>query len=152
MKTFRILFLAICILAIFSSCSNDDEPVMNQDPLIGMWEGVITQADYGTIGISIDITSLTQSNKSGNVSYASIDLSQCDEAIFICDHITCTGSWIYTGKVGSTYTFSEEFAAGADCGNGTIELSFTGSDKINYVWTEDFSDPSVASGILERSK
>lgn len=151
MHYFRTIFLSLSFLLLFLSCSDDEDNVqMTQEPLIGAWEGLITQADYGTLEISVNINSISVSNKAGNVTYASKDLSQCDEDIFVCSHITCSGSWTFTEKTGSIYTFSETFAEGSDCGNGTVELSLTNDNELSYYWIEDYSDPSTASGSLKR--
>ena len=126
------LLYSIFIVSIFlMSCSSDEEVTEIVDPVIGTWEGVAIQPDYGTFSISINIQNLTQGSVAGNITYGVVDLSNCNLDIFTCDNgSACNGPWTYVGKRGSVYLFFEDIPESQNCADGNIELSLIGSGEL----------------------
>ncbi|MFT4565789.1 MAG: hypothetical protein ACI9FN_000742 [Saprospiraceae bacterium] len=77
MKTTLFYLLSICFLLLFNCCGSDEE-VNPDDQLIGTWKGSLTQPVFGVLETNLNITSLNMPSSSGNRTFSTSDLSNCD--------------------------------------------------------------------------
>ncbi len=127
MKLFLFFFL---MTFLTFSCSSDDDPV-EADPILGTWVGGSDQVGLGTIEIELSITTLMVDAEAGRLSSALRDLSTCDPEIFVCEAFTCDADWIYEGRRGASYLFTEIADPGSPCvDRADIEVSLVDDNTL----------------------
>ena len=149
MRHYLILFMALSAFTTFTSCSSEETP---EDYLMGGWEGTLSQADLGNFTASISISNVKLNTQIATAKYGANDFADCNPEFFDCN-VTgspCSSSWEYNGFINNVFTITETSSPSSTCAPGTVTLTKSGDNKLQYNWIE-ISDPlNVASGVLTR--
>ncbi len=149
MRHYLILFIALGAITTFTSCSSEGTP---EDFLTGDWEGTLSQADLGNFTASISISNIKLNTQIATANYGANDYADCNPEFFDCSvqGSPCSSSWEYKGFTNNIYTITEASGPSSTCAPGTVTLTKSGDNKLQYKWI-DISDPlNVASGVLTR--
>ena len=145
MIKFNYLPILVYCTFLFSCSSNEGE-----DPILGTWYGSVTQPNFGTIEINLQIDDLKIDEVSGQLNSEVTDISICDNNFFVCEKGTCAATWTFKSKSGSNYSFLETSLPGSLCGDGNISAILQNNDQIAFTWTDVTNPSNKSSGTLTR--
>ena len=148
-STFFKLFVLLFITWTLSSCGKEDLTI--EEKIVGTWIGETPQESYGLLRQTLTFTTLSVGQRSSTFKTESIDISDCDEDIFICEDFVCTGAYIFEGASATALNFSLELDSGPCIEEGSSTVTFIDDDTIRYTFTPaDIIDGGPISGTLKR--
>lgn len=144
-----ICLLSLCFFVLITSCGSEDE-VSPADQLIGTWTGGLNQQDFGVLETTLNIRSLEVSSTSGNGTFSTIDVSNCDDTQFICEPLMCNFNLTLLSSAGSTFEIDQMLIGSSTCGDGIFEITVVNDNALDVVWYQEAFPDNRASGRLRK--
>jgi len=132
-----VLLVAVTLLIYGCDSNSGDGNPGEEFDLIGTWEGVVTQAGFGTYLVSMEIDLLQTGKRAGSIDYPQLN---------------CSGTLTYDGNSSGVYIFNEQIDIGQEIclGPGRIEIEETDSRKISWEWYFGGSEPLVTGTLTKK--
>lgn len=134
----KLLMVAVLLVSL-AACSEDEPIILTQEQKIaGSWSGTVSQEGYDDdFVLTINLNEFVLNTVVGNGDYD----QECDF------------QWTYLRKEGTKYIIEEKILNGFEyCIDGTLSMTVSNDDLINFVWTGSDYDDNLAYGTLSRVK
>ena len=143
MKTkMKLIFISAIMFFAFGCSKNETEEETPKikfadTTLLGTWEGNVVQDGYLPVFTKLTIDKLDKDKKAGDF-----------------EGVECKVNFVYLGKVGDIFTFSEDLLPGStnpDCIGGTSLIEIKTKDKLEYFWTcDDFTQNTAKATFVRK--
>lgn len=149
MKIAASCLFSLFLLLFMSSCSSEEE-ANPSDQLVGTWTGGLNQPDFGVLETTLNIRSLEVSSSTGSGAFSTTDVSNCDDAQFICEPLMCNFNLILLSSAGSRFEIDQILIGSSTCGDGIFEITVVNDNAIDVVWYQEAFPDNRASGRLSK--
>ena len=123
----------------------------NYDNVVGSWTSQQRQIGYGISDITLELSLGSDGKPAGLISTQPVDISECDEDIYVCDISRCEGLWELESKTEGTLVFRET-VLGGNCVDGQVIITPETDGQLSYEFIDSEDDENITTGTFKRVK